>query len=188
MTDVYIIIQTCAFVGSTVVSIGTGCLIYKTLVLQGNMASNQAKVTKLEFDRFQIEKKPLFFGKRIANVPIADSQIFYYNYELELLRDDIKEYSCELVFSDGLKNSGLKVISEPIKSTQNGLIEGTRFQLTYSLDQIKVQELYGNQPVPHGELRITLNFSFTDAKKIKYKQIITIDNEKDPFSLPPEMT
>lgn len=180
-------IQTIAFVGSAIISFGTAILIYKTFSLQEKIASDQAMVTKLEFEKYQIEKKPLFFGKRIANVPIADSQNFLYNYELELKRDDITKYSCEITYSDGMTNSGMKVISQPEKSTPNGLIEGTKFQLTYSLDQVKMQELYGNQPIPAGQLNITLTISFTDPKKVKYKQVITIDNEKEPFALPPEI-
>lgn len=186
-TDINTITAWCVII-STIISALTGFFIVQTFQLQAKVATEQSKLTKLEFERNMMEKRPLFFARSLPNTTTESGENVIYKFEIELMRNDITTYNSKMTPSKDLLDLGLKMLYKPLETISVGLVEGTKLNIWYTLDQTLLAKYYDKKTDGAGPLSITVEIKFKDGRGIEYEQKIGIVNNMEPIALPPTLT
>lgn len=178
-TDINTITAWCV-IASTIISALTGFFIVQTFQLQAQVAAEQSKITKLEFERSLMEKRPLFFAKRYQELPDL-FRIGYRSYrvELELKRGDI--FNCRVEIKPRSYDVQLWNCFD-IKHL--GIIEGSKLVIDYHINKSTMENVL-KMDNSGSDLAIDIKFKFQDILNNDYIQQITIPLIQEPVSYPP---
>lgn len=157
----------------------------KATDLQAKATLEQSKVTKLEFDRATMEKKPIFFARKLSDEKIQNSNYTIYKYEVELLRNDICSFKAHIEYSQEFEKLYPQKIAQLYPPISLGLIEGTILPLKYKIDDSVSEKYYRERHSESPPVSITIRIEFSDKIKVNYEQILGIVHEMPPISLPP---